>query len=402
MKLKFICALALSAALFVSCDDDNKITYPASDTLNGDVTENITLKKDTEYKLSGPYTVKAGATLTIEEGVTIVAVDDFEADYILIEQGAKINAVGTASNPIVMTSELKEAGAWGGVHICGYASTNAGEGVSEIGNAPYGGNDDEDNSGVMKYVRLEYTGFAFDEEHESNGISFYGVGRGTEVSYVQAYRGSDDGFEFFGGTVNIKYAVATSCSDDSFDWTDGWRGYGQFLVAIHEDEATLNYVCDCLFECDNNGDNNSASPMSHPVISNVTLVGNNSETKKDGLMLKAGTQISLHNAIITGKINNITTKTTVTENALVSGESKLENVLISGDVNANEGIYSTEKFLATASNSNTYVNSLTNGYVGTVDGGSTPAGSFFEKADFKGAISSTNDWTKGWTIAPVK
>ena len=102
-------------------------------------------------------------------------------DYILVKQGAKINAIGTADNPIVMTAELEEAGAWGGIHICGRAHTNAegGVGSSEIGNATYGGTDDSDNSGTLRYIRLEYTGYAFDEEHEANGISFYGVGNGN-------------------------------------------------------------------------------------------------------------------------------------------------------------------------------------------------------------------------------
>ncbi len=404
MRKILISAFALVASFaMVACDNGstNTTNTPPTSDLVGEITSDITLERNKEYTLSGPYIVKAGATLHIEEGVTIIAQDDDIADYILIEQGAKINAVGTASNPIIMTSTNKEAGAWGGLHICGYASTNSGIGKSEIGNASYGGSNDSDNSGVIKFVRLEYTGFAFDEEHESNGISFYGVGNGTEVSYVQAYRGSDDGLEFFGGTVNVKYAVVTSCSDDSFDWTDGWRGKAQFLVAYHENEATLNYVCDCLFECDNNGDNNSASPSSHPVISNVTLVGNNSTTKKDGVMLKAGTQISLHNAIITGKVYDIYSKTTVTENALKDGVSKLENIATTSELYAKEGIYSNAMFLANTSNSNGYVNALTGGYVGIVAGGSTPSDSFFTTANYKGAIDPSNDWTQGWTIAPV-
>ena len=105
-----------------------------------------------------------------------------------------------------MTSEKKEAGAWGGLHICGKAPINVegGKGTSEIGDAPYGGDDAADNSGVLKYIRLEYTGYAFSEESESNGVSFYGVGNGTTVEHLQAYKGSDDGFEWFGGTVNVK------------------------------------------------------------------------------------------------------------------------------------------------------------------------------------------------------
>ena len=243
-------ALMASMVAFTSCDDDDDATNGGGDgtttagtTLQGEYTSDLTLEANKTYTLTGGVHIKRGATLTIPEGVQIVAVDDDTPDYILIEQGAKIDAQGTATNPIVMTSELKEAGAWGGIHICGYAHTNAqgGTGSSEIGNATYGGNDDNDNSGILRYVRLEYTGFALDEEHEANGISFYGVGRGTTVEYCQAYKGSDDGFEFFGGSVNVRNMVVTSCSDDSFDWTEGWNGYGQFLVAYQEEAGTLGY-----------------------------------------------------------------------------------------------------------------------------------------------------------------
>ena len=202
-------ALCASMAVFTACNDDENGTTPppapSVENLGGIVTENMTLTANTEYKLTSQLQVKAPAVLTIEEGVKITAADSEDPIYILIEQGAKINAVGTVENPIVMTAENKTAGGWGGLHICGYAPTNAGSGFSEIGNAAYGGNDANDNSGVLKYIRLEYTGFALDDEHESNGISFYGVGAGTQVSYVQTYVGADDGLEFFGGTVNVDH-----------------------------------------------------------------------------------------------------------------------------------------------------------------------------------------------------
>ncbi|HBG53269.1 MAG TPA: hypothetical protein DDW70_03525, partial [Rikenellaceae bacterium] len=168
--------------------------------------------------------VKPGVTFTIEPGVIIVAKDDDVVDYILVEQGGKIDARGTAANPVVMTSERKEAGAWGGVHICGLAPINVTgtTSKSEIGDALYGGSNVADNSGTLSYIRVEYTGYAFSEEKEANGFTFYGVGNGTVVDHLQSYKGSDDGFEWFGGTVNVKYLVATDNGDDSFDWTEGW------------------------------------------------------------------------------------------------------------------------------------------------------------------------------------
>ena len=381
-------ALIAGVSLFAtSCSsDEDPVNNPGDggeDTyvLDSDITENVTLETGKTYTLNGGVHVKSGATLTIQPGVTIVAQHDETVDYILIEQGAKIDAQGTAAQPIVMTSEKKEAGAWGGLHICGYAHTNNGSGKSEIGNAPYGGNNDADNSGTLKYIRLEYTGYAFDEEHEANGVSFYGVGNGTTVEHLQAYQGSDDGFEFFGGSVNVKYMVVTSCSDDSFDWTEGWNGKAQFLVAYQEGESSLGYACDCLMECDNNGTNNAATPVAHPTIANATLIGNGGDAQ--GVRLRAGTQVELYNTIITGKGKPLTVETNETENALKDGTSKLEYVAISGELSSKQGIYTNVDFAQATGNLTNQEFSWTGKYVGTLDGGKDlSADSFFTKTDY--------------------
>lgn len=404
-QIKFLTAAVIASMAFATACNNNtdnnpddttlKGEIPTGTTLTGNITANATLTSGSSYKLSGGLHVKAGNTLTIEPGVTVVAVDDDAPDYILIEQGAKIDAQGTASNPIVMTSELKKSGAWGGIHICGRAHTNAGEGVlSEIGNAPYGGSDDSDNSGTLRYIRLEYTGFALDEEHEANGISFYGVGNGTTVEYVQAYKGSDDGFEFFGGSINVKHMVVTDCTDDSFDWTEGWNGRGQFLVAYQSGEEE----CDCLMECDNNGNNFDATPVAHPILSNLTLVGDNSANNTRGIRLRAGTQAEIYNSIITGKAKCITLETEQTEQALLSGTSKLQHIAMSSDLDSENGIYTAEMFAAATGNSTDYVNALANDYVGTLSGGVTPDDPFFTRVDYKGAVSASDDWTSGWTL----
>ena len=353
--------LALLAGLtcLTACsdDDDNNGNGNGNgndnetEILKGSITKDVTLKAGKTYKLSGEYIVENGATLHIQEGVTIEAVYDDIVDYILVKQGGKINAVGTEDSPIIMTSEKKEAGAWGGLHICGKAHTNAegGKGSSEIGGAAYGGNDDNDNSGTLKYIRLEYTGYAFDEEHEANGISFYGVGNGTTVENCQAYKGSDDGFEFFGGSVNVKNLVATSCSDDSFDWTEGWNGKGENLVAYQEAKSTLGYDCDCLMECDNNGSNNDATPVAHPTLKNLILVGNGGE--KQGIRLRAGTQVSIDGAKVCGKAKPLSVETVQTENALKNGTSTLKNMTISAELSSKENIYTNENFIAANGNS---------------------------------------------------
>ncbi|WP_085536493.1 hypothetical protein [Massilibacteroides vaginae] len=404
-KLSSIAFTLATMVISASCSNDNDpITEPepepADTELLGELTGKLTLKSGNAYNLTGGFTVKSGATLTIEPGVTIIAKEDDIVDYILVEQGAKILAEGTASNPIIMTSEKKEPGAWGGLHICGKAKINVtgGTAKSEIGNATYGGNEDADNSGKLRYIRLEYTGYSFDEEHEANGVTFYGVGNGTVVEYLQAYKGSDDGFEWFGGSVNVKYLVATSCSDDSFDWTQGWRGKGQFLVAYQENESTLGYDCDCLIEADNDSKVFGASPVSAPVLANLTLIGNNSTVGTRGIRLRAGTQAKIYNALVDGKKNTLTTETTETETALDNGTSILNNIWLATSFSGKEGIYTSEKFNAAQGNAQNKAFTLSNKYIGTEAGGTDlSSDSFFAKAEYKGAVASENDWTKGWT-----
>ena len=391
--------------VFTACGDDNEVDPGDGDEdpieLKGEQTESVVLESKNEYILTGGYHVKAGATLTIQAGTTILAKDDDTVDYILIEQGAKIDAQGTAENPIIMTSELKEAGAWGGLHICGYAPTNIGTtGKSEIGDANYGGDKPNDNSGILRYIRLEYTGYAFSEEKEANGVTFYGVGNGTQVSYLQAYKGSDDGFEWFGGTVDAKYLVATDCSDDSFDWTEGWCGRGQYFVAYQSKESEIGYDCDCLIEADNNGKNAAATPVSAPTLANLTLVGNSSEIGKRGIRLRAGTQARIYNTLVKGKANCLTTETAETENSLVDGTSVLDYVYIASGVKVAENIYSEALFTGNANNGINEEMTFTSRYIGTIAGGKnmSEVDSFFDAAEYKGAVELDKDWTSGWTL----
>lgn len=346
-------ALMAVASFAVSCssDDDNNNDdnndVKDGTILTGSINDDVTLTSGNTYYLSGEYIVEEGATLNIEPGVTIIAKYDDIVDYILVKQGAKINATGTSDSPIVMTSEQKRPGAWGGIHICGRARTNAegGVGYSEIGGAEYGGNEDNDNSGTLRYVRIEYSGFAFDEEHEANGITFYGVGSGTTVEYCQAYKGSDDGFEFFGGSVNISNMVVVSCSDDSYDWTEGWNGTGKNLIAYQEIEETLGYDCDCLIEADNNENNYNALPVSHPVLSGLYLVGNNSNEGKRGIRLRRGTEVEIKGAWVCGKANALTLESEQTETSLLNNVSKLSNVHISSQLKNEKGIYTDDMFV---------------------------------------------------------
>lgn len=397
-NLFIVASLILSiATLAVSCK--KPVVNEETTLLSGELTDNLTLQSGKTYKLSGGCHVKSGAVLTIEEGVTIVAVDDDIVDYILIEQGAKIDAQGTASAPIVMTSERQEYGAWGGLHICGKAPVNVtgGTAVSEIGDAAYGGNITNDNSGVLRYIRIEYAGYCFSEEKEANGFTFYGVGNGTTAEYLQSYMGSDDGFEWFGGTMDAKYLVSTSNSDDAFDWTYGWQGRGQFWVAYQKPKAELGYDCDALIEADNNGDNFTATPVSHPILSNLSLIGNNSADEQRGIRLRAGTEAEIYNTIVVGKIKCLTTQTAETETSLLTGTSILKNILLENTVTSEDGAYSESLFLASGQNQVNYSMTFENIYRGVVTGGTILEDPFFAPADYKGALPVDNDWTAGWT-----
>jgi hypothetical protein len=311
-------------------------------------------------------------------------------------------ANGTKDKPIVMTSTRETPGAWGGLHICGKAPINlaGGTGKSEIGDATFGGTNPADNSGILKYVRLEYTGFTFNSEKESNGVTLYGVGNGTSIEYVQTYKGADDGFEWFGGTVNAKYLVSTASEDDSFDWTDGWVGKGQFWVAYQDQTAPKTDGSangDCLIEADNREDNFTNTPVSSPTLANLTLIGNNdANAQKRGIRLRAGTQVKMYNVLVTGKPNSLTTATAETEQSFLDGKSVVEYLYAD-----NVFKYENNAALDLESKTGNAVNqtiTFTNGYVGTVAGGKDlSADSFFTKAEYKGAVPANNDWTAGWT-----
>ena len=382
--VKFFMSAFVAASMvagFASCEKDNGNGTSTDTELGGRISENLTLKSGTTYELVSSLQVEAPATLTIEPGVTIVSKDNGEINYILIEHGAKIMAEGTAESPIVMTAEKKSAGAWGGLHICGNARTNAGEGtMSEIGGAPYGGSNDADNSGSLRYLRIEYSGLALDSEHEANGISLYGVGNGTRISYVYVVDGSDDGIEFFGGSVNIDHCIVENCTDDSFDWTEGWNGTAQYIIAYQSVAE-----CDCLMECDNNGDNNEASPVAHPTIRYATFIGNNSADNKRGLRFREGTYANLENALVCGKPSPITLETSYTVASFDNGASYIRNTVIAGELVNEEGSgYDNADFLAGAGNS------------ADADLASVFTDKFIGKVGQSGAVSASDDWT-AWT-----
>ncbi|MFI3265805.1 MAG: hypothetical protein R3Y15_01470 [Rikenellaceae bacterium] len=420
-KINFKLAMLAFGAMvaLVSCDNDdndpngdpNEDEYAlVGGGINNPITEDVTLKAGETYTLEGEYFVAAPACLTIEEGVTIIAQDGNDVAYILIEQGATIEAKGTASNPIVMTSEVQERGAWAGLHICGKAPINAtaGTGVSEVGLSAYGGTTSDDNSGALEYVRIENAGYPYSTSTEANGFTFYGVGSGTKVNYIQAHNGADDGIEFFGGTVNAKYVVSSDNKDDAFDWTQGWTGKVQYLVVTQGD----GLEADQTIEGDNSKSDYAMTPVSHPTLSNITMIGYDNSSNTSGALLRNGTYFNMYNAIMTGKSSNLvidgtddgdsnSTDLNPTDTSLDNGTSEFKAVAIAGSFSnkATSPKYGETEFIAAGNSVGNDFSSVLTGYVGSLAGGYDISAddSFFDATDFIGAVKTGADWTANWT-----
>jgi len=266
--------------------------------LEGNINIDLVLSSSDKWLLSGGVFVEDGFTLSILDGQTIYA-DTNVTTFLSVQQGGKVNIQGSQNNPIIFTplSNNPTYGTWGGIIINGFAKLNTGlTAEGEGGTGIYGGDDDSDNSGTLRYVRVEYAGKILGTDNELNGFSFNGVGSGTDVEYIQSYKGADDGIEFFGGTVNVRYAVSTHSQDDSFDWTHGWRGKGQYWYVQQGPDGG-----DRGIEADNNGDDNTLSPYSNPTLSNITLIGvDDGDGSNTGMRLREGTKGKIYYASISG------------------------------------------------------------------------------------------------------
>lgn len=360
--------------------------------IQGTIDENYTLTNNTKWLLSGGVFVSSGSELTIEAGTTIWAADDGTTPFLSILRGGKINANGSQNSPIVFTTikSNPNPGDWGGIILNGYAQINTGSTAEgEGGTGTYGGNNDYDNSGTLRYVRVEYAGKILGTDNELNGFSFNGVGSGTTVEYIQAYKGADDGIEFFGGTVNIRYAVSTGNSDDSFDWTHGWRGKGQFWVAEQDGVSG-----DRGIEADNNGDNNLVSPFSNPTLSNITLIGDNDgDNSNTGILLREGTKGKIYNTIVVNFPNggvNVTGASTI--NNMTNNELVVKNSIIYNNVT---------NFVSCSIFENDVTNNTSNpnltGNVGVVYSGYdvSQIDTWFISTNYIGAVET--NWLQTWT-----
>ncbi len=462
MMKKHLILLGLAFTLLaVSCsknddDDDTEIVTPSTGTVEvtGDIKTNTTWTADKIYLLKGFVFVTDGATLTIEPG-TIIKGDKASKATLVITRGCKIMAEGTATKPIVFTSALgaggRREGDWGGLVLLGKGTHNKGTSAKIEGGITsppggddakyiqFGGTDAADNSGVLKYVRVEYAGIPYTVDNEINGITFGAVGSGTTVEYVEVYRSGDDAFEWFGGSVNAKHIVAVGTIDDDFDTDNGFSGKIQFAVAqrypLEADQSRSNG-----FESDNDPDGTNDLPKTAAIFSNVTIVGPLSSATtvfnafyQHAVQIRRNSTISTFNSIFTGFPDGIYIDDTKVATAgattanYTSGSLSFENNLIYGITGADikgtnkslieAGLRATNSFVA-ASWANVLLTSpykyssdiaaaanvgrpdftaLTTGAAatGAIFTNAKVADSFFEKVAYKGAFGTT-DWTSTW------
>lgn len=424
-----VTSLAVASVAVVSCSQNEEIAPIDGGTraaaaivkVSGVINTNTTWSASNEYHLDGKVYVSGGATLTIQAGTKIVGLYNdvpAQASALVITRNGKINAVGTASAPIVMTAEdaHQYPGGWGGFVVLGNAPINQTNNpvIEGINSAPagvditYGGSNANDNSGTIQYVRVEYAGANVSQDNELNSFTFGGVGAGTTFDHCQAYYGEDDAFEFFGGTINAKYLVSTSTHDDAFDFDFGYTGKLQFLVATVDANSTYYTKDPNGIECDNDGSSSSLTPFTHPTISNLTIVGTvNGKVAQsamgDGKSMKScanfrrNCQFTLVNSILYGYPTGILCETT---NSYV-----FKNNVVNGVSTTFSGITADATNTAAASAEAIGLTSPWGGYTGLMPNASPAnAGTDFSELDswftttsYRGAVGGRSNWlTQAW------
>lgn len=385
---KLILSLSVLSLLFVSCSEDNDETVatpkvPVVGEITGDITTNRNLAFG-NYTLKGIVKIKSGATVTIDAGSKFTAtLSDGTIDALVVENGGKLIINGTAAEPVVFTESSETPGSWGGIIMYGDAPIVAVGGVttatSEDGLAnTYGGTNETHNGGSLKYVRVEYAGKKItDGTSEMNGFSFYSVGSGTVLENLVAYKGADDGFEFYGGTVNLINAISYGNFDDSFDWQDGWKGQLSTNWYAYQ-TGTGNFG----MEIESKNNNNNFWPK----VTNITLkraagtLTENNSAEYDAIQFKNQGNGDYSNILIEGYTTNANAvavriqDANTNNNQVNASKIKLTNVKINGTTPQFGGTstVTTVAFPAgqyTTSTTSTGAN-LTNGAWSTVGGSS--------------------------------
>lgn len=315
--------------------------------ISGSITGNVILTNDKVYRLNGYVRVQDGGKLTIEPGTVIIG-DRESKGTLIIQMGGQIFAEGTVDEPIIMTSErapgLREPGDWGGLVICGRASNN----ITAVTGLPveleggygalHGGTNDDDNSGIVRYVRIEYAGIPINPNEEVNSLTMGSVGRGTTIDHIMCSYGLDDAFEWFGGAVNHKYLIAYRGLDDDMDVDLGYSGKVQFALGIRG-AALADQSGSNGWEVDNNGSGSTAQPYTSGVFANITIIGpkKTRETPislqfQHAAHLRRNSRISIYNSVLTGYPNGlyIDDDRPGSGQAALDGELQMRNLILAG------------------------------------------------------------------------
>lgn len=442
MKL-FIFSFGIAIA-FISCEKEDEPDQNGSTdsevifTDHGDGIGTRTLYSDTTYYVNGMVFVNDGQVLTIEAGTVIKGKPGTgeNASALIVARGGKIHAVGTSEKPIIFTCEaddlsgsvnVNDRGLWGGLIILGKAELNSTPGETAIEGIPtsearglYGGNDDNDNSGTLKYISIRHGGSDIGEGNEINGLTLGGVGSETTIEYIEVIANKDDGVEFFGGKPQLKHILVAYCGDDSFDYDEGFRGKGQFWCVIQDSEEG-----DRCGEHDGGTDPETGTPFATPQIYNVTYIGRGAGNGKRILTFRDNAGGIYANSIFVNQDKGIDIELLAGECAFdrfQSGKLEIKNCIFYnvGDGTA-EGIFTISfgsnasanpdstnaasdfaSYFTTALNEVfdpgvTANNPIPTNATGNIGLATYPNDGFFELISYKGAFGSTN-WARGWTL----
>ena len=393
--------------------------------LEGVQTEDLCLTKDKAWLLRGGVTIGDDVnptTIKIEPGTTVYG-ESAQVSFLAIARHSKIIAEGTATAPIVFTSDQLDGqrgrGDWGGLAINGLATINGCDGSdpceaeAEGGVGKYGGDNDADNSGIVKYVRLEFGGVVISTDNEINGFGLAGVGSGTMIDYVQIHAQNDDCIEFWGGTVSAKHIVCSLPGDDGIDWDFGWRGNMQHALVIQDTVAGNNGI-----EADNHESAFASEPVSNPTLSNLTLVGEPTIAASNyGTMLRRGTSGHLTNVAITGfskaclsirdqqTYDNFATTSAIDHTMMACAKPYEESAdemesMQEEDVFEAELTNAIEDDLMLTSVAVTGPDLRPKSGSPLLGAGQSPSGAWWDAATYVGAFDATTDWTAGWTSFP--
>ncbi len=375
------------------------------------ITNDLHLTSDRYWHINGEVQIGGDnnykSNLVIDQGTILFG--NGSEDFLVVNRGSKIIANGTKEKPITFTSEsdIKDqkakSGDWGGLVIAGNAHINSGNFDEEFEFSKrkirFGGNIENDDSGILKYVVIKYAGAQVSKNKELNGLSLGGVGSGTTIDYIEVYQGKDDGIELWGGCVNMKHILLIGNRDDSLDTDMGYNGYIQYLYAekyFVEASETGSGI-----ESDNNEKKHSAKPITNPTLANFEFLGSNGS--KYGIVIRGGSGYTLINGIVSGFDK---AQLAIDDSATLANDKIFfQSVALAGS-KENRDLYAADKGVTEADIERIFSKGkhcATNAYT-TEASVINPSdyNAFFDKAPFVGAFEKNDDWRFGWSVGVYK